>query len=273
MIGLEPGTDLGYGIPTTNDGRSWLGLERMAFVTPQNLTPTIIPPSAPGSFFSGGPWYAVSRDGERLIIVQTAGVSPAPLMLYMNAADSIIQTNPAGLTSSFRFSLSDSGDRVLFDNQTVRDGQFNLVGAVDLPPSTVSQYQNYYPVRGLVTPDGSRVYVLAYREDSAGDPTLTPRVFVFDATAAQASLPLLGYFDIPDFPGCAPGNDPTTCNEITVSGAISIDGHTLFFAGEQKLVVAPVPTVLTQVMAAPTVSPSVHQQRRPMIMTVWPFHH
>ncbi|HEX5461552.1 MAG TPA: IPT/TIG domain-containing protein [Steroidobacteraceae bacterium] len=244
MNGMVPGFDtLGFGIPTTNDGRTWLPTGDMSFVTPQSLTPTPFtpPPSSVRTDFYGGPWFAVSRDGERLIITQSASVSPAPPMLYMNAADSVIRQNPAGLTYSYFFSLSETGDRVLFDNTTLRDGSFNLVGAATIP--TLAGQPSYYAVNGQVTPDGSRVYVLAYTNAIYNDPSLTPRVFVFDATTAQPNLTFLGYFDIPDYPGCAPYE--SNCVSNTVTGAISLDGRTLFFGGEHYLVVAPVPATLS----------------------------
>jgi hypothetical protein len=242
--GLVPGfTTLGFGIPTTNDARTWLPTGNLSFVTPQSLTPNpFTPPSSSVvTDFYGGPWFAISRDGERLIITQSAEVSPPPPMLYMNAADSVIRQNPAGLTFSYYFSVSETGDRVLFDNVTLRDGSFNLVGAATLP--TLSGQSSYYAVDGQVTPDGSRVYVLAYTADASTNPSLTPRVFVFDATTAQPNLTFLGYFDIPDYPGCAPNE--SDCSSNTIAGAISLDGQTLFFAGEHYLIVAPVPATLS----------------------------
>jgi hypothetical protein len=123
----------------------------MAYITPQSLNPTPISLTLPTDFYDG-PWYAMSRDGERLIITQTAAASPEP-MLYMNAADSVLRVNPAGLTFSYYFSLSETGDRVLFDNFELRDGGFNLIGAATLP--TASPYSlSYYARAGLVTPDG-----------------------------------------------------------------------------------------------------------------------
>lgn len=241
--GPTPGfTTLGFGIPTTNDARTWLPTGNLSFVTPQSLTPAVFTPpsSSVVTDFYGGPWFAVSRDGERLIITQSASVTPAPPMLYMNAADSVIRQNPAGLTYSYYFSVSETGDRVLFDNTTLRDGSFNLVGTATLP--TLSGQPSYYAVEGQVTPDGSRVYILAYTT-AVATPSPTPRVFVFDATTAQTNLTFLGYFDIPDYPGCAPNE--SNCVSNSLAGAISLDGRTLFFAGEHYLIVAPVPATLS----------------------------
>jgi hypothetical protein len=241
---------LGFGIPTTNDGRSWLAMTSspggtwadLYYLPAQSMTPTLLRPANLSTSFYGGPWFALSRDGERLIITQSAGISPAPPMLYMNAADSVIRTNPAGLTFSTYFSLSETGDRVLFDNVTLRDGAWNLIGAATIPTS--SGTPSYFARKGLVTPDGSRVYVLAYRSDADTQPSVTPRVYVFDATTAQANLAVLGYFDIPDYPSCIPSTRTFTCSGY-VAGAISLDGRTLFFGGDNRLVIAPVPSTLS----------------------------
>ena len=272
------GVYVGLGIPATNDGRSWLSIglgppttgeewNNMAYLPPGSLTPTIVtPPNVAGGEFFNGPWYAQSRDGERLIIVQTDGESPAPPMLYMNAADSLIRTNPAGLTASLWMSVDERGDRVLFDTGTVRDGAFNLIGATTLP--TVSGQPDYYAMDGVITPDGTRAYVLAYRSDASYD-TVAPRVFVFDATTAQANLNVLGYFDVADYPGCVPPvNNSLACPNDRVVGAISLDGQTLFFAGNQNLLVVPVPATLSIVSTVRRTQAAQKQGR--LTTTPWP---
>jgi hypothetical protein len=191
-------------------------------------------------------------------------------MLYMNAADSVLRVNPAGLTFSYHFSVSEKGDRVLFDNVELRDGAFNLIGEATLPTASPTS-QSYYARAGLVTPDGSRVYVLGYRDDAYGnEATILPRVFVFDATAAHPSLTSLGYFDIANYAACVPPlNGSVSCPiGSTVASAISLDGGTLFFAGNENLVVAPVPATLTPVMVGPG-GPVIHGQRR-TAATLWP---
>jgi hypothetical protein len=270
VLNYTPEGILGAAIPTTNDGRSWLGLatnppfSNLAFLPLGSLTPTLVTDIHAQTEFYGGPWFALSRDGERLIITQTASISGLP-MLYMNAADSVIRANPAGLTFSYQFSLSETGDRALFGNFELRDSQFNLIGDVRIPTSTAPQ--TYYARNGLVTPDGSRIYVLTYRNDADTAPLVTPRMFVFDATTPQVDLQALGYFDVPDYPGCIPSSI-NTCTDTAVAGTISLDGRTLFFAGNQRLLVVPVPTTLTPVSAAPTL-PVLHAQQRPT-MTFWP---
>ncbi|MGC1520044.1 MAG: hypothetical protein WA803_00775 [Steroidobacteraceae bacterium] len=107
----------------------------------------------------------------------------------MNAADSAFRTNPGGATFSYYFSVSGSGDKALFDNATLRDGAFNVLGTATIPGGGLPM--SYYAKNGQLTPDGSRIYVLSYRSDVSTQPTVTPRVFVFDATSAPPNLTAL----------------------------------------------------------------------------------
>jgi hypothetical protein len=267
---------LGFGIPTTNDARTWLsvapvpgGFGNLAYVTPASLSPTLVTLNTIATDFDDGPWFAVSRDGERLIITQSSSSGPSA-MLYMNAADSVFKTNSGGATFSYYFSVSESGDKALFDNATLRDGAFNVLGAATIPAGS-SAPMSYYAKNGQLTPDGSRIYVLSYRSDASTQPTVTPRVFVFDATSPPPNLTALGYFDVPDYPTCVPDNNTGSCpgqyGSPSTAGAISLDGKVLFFAGDQNLLVVPVPSTLNTITSAPQ-GPSTKAQRTPA--TAWP---
>jgi hypothetical protein len=90
----------------------------------------------------------------------------------------------------------------------------------------------------LISLDGARVYLLAYPPDFS---TATPRVFVFDSSAqpiGSGDLPALGYFDLVEYPTCTTG---PTCDSSWVAGAISLDSSTLFFGGNERLLVVPIP--------------------------------
>lgn len=250
---LPSATNVDAGIPSTNDGRSWLStasigaVGNMTYITSQSLTPVTFPlPSGIGAHFYDAPTFAVSRDGERLFVVPDHDESPPEALLYMNAADSVLKTNPAGVAGVSHFSSSDAADRVLFDYLTVRDNGFNLIGAATLPVSSPA----YAAVGGLVTPDGSRAYILAYRSDANSAPAVTPRVFVFDANTVQTNLNYLGYFDVADYPTCTPTANVPTCPVSPVGAAISLDGQTLFFSGAQNLLVVPVPGSLSTTTTA-----------------------
>ena len=264
---------LGFGIPTTNDGRTWLAIASvsqdafgsLSYVTPTSLLPTVVALPNMSPDFYDGPWFAMSRDGERLIITPNSGG-----LLYMNAADSVVRTNPGGATFSYNFSVSESGDRALFDNATLRDGAFNVLGTATIPAGS-SPYNSYYAKNGQLTPDGSRIYVLSYRSDASPSLPLSPRVFVFDATSPPPSLTALGYFDVADYPTCIPDPNTGSCagqyGSPSIAGGISLDGKILFFAGDQKLLVVPVPSTLSAITSVPQ-GPSTKAQRSPA--TAWP---
>jgi hypothetical protein len=264
---------LGFGVPSTNDGFAWLSIVtpggnfgNLATITTSNLLPTTIAPANVSTSFFDGPWYAVSRDGERLIIIQSGSESPPPPMLYLNAADSIVRTNsasPSPLTSSEDFALTDNADKMLFDNNVLYDGAFGTLGTVTIPEAA------YYAKKRLITPDGSRIYVMAYPQDTSGTPPTRPRVFVFDATVS--ALTSLGYFDVADYPTCVPDPVYGTCTpgsgSPTIAGAISLDGKTLFFSGDQLLLIVPVPATLTPAVVA---AAGVRAQGARQAATPWP---
>jgi hypothetical protein len=257
---------LGFGIQTTNDARTWLATASvsqdafgsLAYVTATSLVPTVVSLSNMLPDFSDGPWFAMSRDGERLLITPNSGA-----MLYMNAADSVVRTNPGGATFSYYFSLSETGDRALFDSVALRDGAFNALGSATIPAGS-SPYTSYYAKNGQITPDGSLIYVLSYRSDASPSVPLSPRVFVFDATSPPPTLTALGYFDVPDYPTCVPNPNTGSCvgqyGSPTVAGAISLDGKVLFFGGDQKLLIVPVPSTLSSITSVPG-GPSTKVQR------------
>jgi hypothetical protein len=258
---------LGFGLSTTNDGRTWLDLETpqppfsdLAYTTVDTLTANVVSLPSLSTTFYDGPWFAHSRDGERLLIVQSAAITPQPPMLYLDAADGVVHQNPAGLTFSYNFSLSDTGDRVVFDATSLRDRNFNLLGQLAIPAADA-----YFPIDALVSPDGTRIYALSY-PNSAPSGTPPPRVYVFDATVAQPSLPILGYFTINDYPSCPVVGSTTPCTNYNHASAISIDGQTLYYAGQQNFVVVPTNTPLVTGPVAPATVKFL-QRRAP---TPWP---
>ena len=109
--------------------------------------------------------------------------------------------------------------------------------------------------------------MLSYRSDAATNTAVTPRVFVFDATTTKTNLSVLGYFDIQDYPSdCVLSPYGPPCVAATVAGAIALDGRTLFFGGNQRVVIAPVPSTLSTVTSV--ARGLIKQQRRPA--TLWP---
>lgn len=238
-------TYVSQGISTSNNGRSWLavgsgGWNEFSYFDHQSRTVMTRPiqPSLSTNFY-GGPWTSMARSGERMLITQTGGLSPPPPMLYSDAADSLLHANPASLTASYDMQMSDDGSRILFDQYEVRDANFNLIGRTRIPSSDSA----YFGVAGAMSPNGTRAYVLAYRNDALNYlPTtiIMPRVYVFDSSQASPSssdLALIGSFDLSDYPTCRTSD--YNCN-LRARTTISPDGNTLFFVGDANLVVVPI---------------------------------
>jgi DNA-binding beta-propeller fold protein YncE len=191
--------------------------------------------------FNGGPWFNVSGDGSRMLIVQSAGGTPAPPMLYMNSTDTAAKANPAGLTYWYDATQSLRGERFVDDNLQVWDHDFTLIGILRIPGTG-----NYFARLPVLSPDGQRAYVLAY-----ADPSSAPRVYVFDTSTKVTSstgLPLLGYFTLADYPSCNTDLFDSNCTP-SLRGTISPDGKTLFFIGDTKLVVTPIPALTASASA------------------------
>jgi hypothetical protein len=248
----------GGGINSTNDGRAWFGTawprNDMAYFNVMTGELTILTNT---NYYSAA-GFAVSRDGERMLILQTT--SNTQQMLYMDAADSVVRPNPANLTNNYRMSFSDDASRYLYDNYEVRDRDFALIGRLPNPlPRASGDVQDHWVLRSVLSPDGTRVYGITIPNEFPYG-TEPARVYVFDSsTRQQASgiLPTLGYMNIGGYPACSPPIPNTTCYFNSYM-TVSPDGNTVFIAGSSNLIVVPVANpILTQVMKA---SPSAAQK-------------
>lgn len=246
-------------IPVTIDGRAWLSVSNNVNCTGAPLwanlgwfdsaartfqlfpivsSPLLRPP------FPSGPDFVMSRDGERLVLHTQENAPYAPLA-YMDVTESVLRPLSPG---TWRWMISavssDDGHRLMYDNNRVVDETFDTVGRIFIPDYT-SPASLPYPLAGVLSPDGSRAYVLTYRYSDIGQPSSVnpPRVYVFDISGdvGDTGVPVLGYFEIADYPGCL---DASAC-ESMIHAQISLDGSTLFFVGNQRLVVVPVATTLS----------------------------
>jgi hypothetical protein len=250
-IGALFGGESRTGIGITNDGRVWI---------PQGMAPffdmsyfdlrsgaTTVVPLGPNRPYSG-PWFSVSGDGSRLVAVPADGISPPPQVLYVDAANGEVRVNPISLTYRSGPQSRDGRRMLAVDlrccsiNGTVYDRDFTRIGDVALPAQ--------FGIMGAaaISPDGNRVYVLAYEGSTVGTVTFNgstpPRVFVFDSSAPVSlatHLPLLGYFEIADFPATGGAFDL----HMSARAMTSIDGKALFLLGNSRLIVAPIPSTLT----------------------------
>ncbi|HEX7866929.1 MAG TPA: hypothetical protein VF555_18395 [Variovorax sp.] len=185
----------------------------------------------------GSPYFAVSRDGARLMLVPSASISPSPSMLYMDAEDGVFRTNPIGLTFFYYLtSVSDNGNRFLMGGSAVYDRAFGTVGAV--PQSAVGLRA------AQLSADGRRAYLLEYAVEPGS--SALPIIRVLDTSAkagTQLNLPEVGRFTIPDIPGCQTATYPTyECYRPRMR--VTPEGKNLLILGDKKLVVVPIPGAL-----------------------------
>ncbi|MBA5688632.1 hypothetical protein [Rugamonas apoptosis] len=189
-------------------------------------------PYTTGNFYAAsGPGLGISGDGSRLVFgYQSNDTSNA--MQYLDTAGQVVKPNGAGIGYWYSSAQSLHGER-LTNHYSVWDNRFSLIGNIVLPES-------FYARTSVFSPDGTRLYALAY----AGG---RQRIYVLDTSVklvTSTDLPILGYIDVADAPTC---ND-NYCSAWPL-GDISPDGQTLFFVGEANLLVVPVPRALSPVAA------------------------
>jgi hypothetical protein len=232
------------GIPVSGDGKAWMELTgtcgasfaNLGYYDPRDASvhDVAIPGGSSCPYFEG-PHFAIARNGERMLITPPSG----NLLLYMDASDRIVQQTSVPAWSYSAYS-NDDGTRTVIDMVRVIDDQHSLVGKL-MPPDYSSPADYAVSIAAATSPDGARAYVLTYGYfDHAQPVQRKPRVYVFDTTAVvgDAALPVLGYFEIADYPSCY--NTLLGC-DTTPPAAISMDGKTLYFGGSDRLVVTPIP--------------------------------
>jgi hypothetical protein len=196
--------------------------------------------------FYSGPWGLVSGNGQRALVTQTAGLSPAPALLYRDSVNN--ELAPYASTSSPTFfyhaSADRRGTRWLLDSQRVVDFSLNTLGLLPVPfPG------GWYPQTSAMSRDGNRAYVLAVNGSVSSS-----RIFVFDTATAVGSInvfPLLGTFDPQLSPSCLSPTLTDNCNSFASRMVLMDDDRTLILAGDRRVGLVPVPLALRG--AAPSV--------------------
>ena len=257
----------GRGLAITNDGKVWLAIGtywnalytfdlRSRQFTAGNI------PGAPGTgnIYSMAPWFEVSRNGERLVMVQRASNEPGTPMLYLDASEGVLRPNPAEL-KFFYWTLSglgDTGNRFLYSAYEVYDSNFGRVGGITLPDA------GWWASAAVLSPDGNKVYIYAVREGAWNNPSSTtmPRIYVLDSSAAagtQVTLPVLGSFDLAAYPTCRFDNTNSQC--VRPNMTIAPDGKTLFVLGTVGMAVIP--------LSGPLASQAAPRRAQAQVMKRW----
>jgi hypothetical protein len=243
----------GHPLPIGNDGKVWLPISpagtynnflysfdlRTHGFTQETVRAAGLPVRTQ---FPGGPWFDISRDGERMTMIQTTVTTPSMSVLHRDSTVGTWHNHPAILANDYSENsyggLGDTGERFLFEGKAVYDRAFNLVG--ELQPET-----GWQAMAAALSPDGSKAYLLTLPPDwqTPGGTTM-PKLLAFNATAAGTSPPqldLLGSVDLTAFPSCR-SNMSLWCWKHLIT--VTPDGNTVFVHGNERLVVVPLPTNL-----------------------------
>jgi hypothetical protein len=228
------------GIAVTNDGKAWLAGGQYAHcnaLTFDLRERTFLVIEAPGVLTGcyGGPWYAVSRNGERLMLVQGSAISPSPPMLYMDASDGTLRVNPVQLGFFYnKTSLGDTGNRFLVSGNWIYDRNFQLLSQID-----IFAWPGETQTASVLSPSGMRAYVLALQIVGS---KATARIRVLDTSVAASAPPVLGTIEGPALRDCNYDDSTQNCylNAITVTS----DGNNLLWASASQFHVVPIPAGL-----------------------------
>ncbi|MET0335313.1 MAG: hypothetical protein ABW190_13655, partial [Rhizobacter sp.] len=228
------------GLAITNDGKVWLSIGtywNQAYTFDlRSRTFTLV--NIPNSLFHSGPWFEVSRNGERLVMVSSASISPAPPMKYMDASEGVFRNVPGDATFFYRSmnGMGDTANRFLIFGSQVYDSNYLRVGNITIPDA------GWFASAAVLSPDSRKVYVYAMRSSDWNNPysPTLPRVYVFDSSIApgtQVDLPMLGSFDLPAYPNCRSDAYGLECVGPNITA--SPDGRTLFIMGSVGMEVIP----------------------------------
>jgi hypothetical protein len=247
----------GRQIPVMNDGRVWLGAHRFS-LTPRATT--VFDPlyreysvlQLPGELRFEGATYEVPRDGSKVFVGEVMNTQYS--VGRFDASTSTYVTLPAYQERIYNAHSSDDGSRIALGGNYIFNSNMEVLQSIY---KELGEFQNRLISSTIVSPDGRRAYALAFDTNEISrfnnppePPQSKPRVYVLDITSdvpTPDDATVLGYFEIDDYPICRTQSD---C-DYQVRGAITPDGGTLFFAGQDRFVVVPVPAEATLVARVP----------------------
>ncbi len=236
----------GTTMPVTNDGRLWLNpsfnLPAAYYDLRTGVFGSLIPPAVPNSYGLYEPTLFATPGGTGMFMASCMCAEPfGPSYWYDVASGSF--THPDNIPALGEATFDEAGDLMVSGNNLYRTDTFAKVGQIDL---SVDPARNSFYYRNLATvlsPDGRRAYSLV-------QPSMAQQVdhvAVLDTTTllpGTDSFPLLGNIALPNkATTCAATNSGGVCDW---SGRLVMDpaGSTLFWLGEQGLVVVPIPSSL-----------------------------
>lgn len=253
----------------SNDNQVWLATVRSGF--DQNYLTRFDPatgqfthaPDDASRIYTRTPRFAVSRDGQRLVLDTTLTGGITNPVFTLTAAPGFAPA-ATSLTHNCFGVLSEHGERaacgrLVYETDMRRyleseifDSNMQSLGKLTIDATARSVgWRIIGPV--LFSPDGRLAYAYSINQNdfrwmplATEAPTSTrPRVYVFDVSSntptAEIGSSEYFEFDTVTYPGCRLF-ESSDC-EADVKGTIAVDGQTLYFIGDQNFVVLPIPVI------------------------------
>lgn len=182
----------------------------------QTISPLYASPTSTFIVYEYFTPLGVSADGSR-VVMGDGGISPPQLISYYDAGTDSVGGAGAPARDLFTVVLNRDATRMVLNGIEVFDGNLVLLG--NLPNTTGA---------AALSPDGS----IAYTYDNVSG---TVRKFDLNGALVAGVFPEIGT-------GTTPVGAPiSTASFGNLAMAVSLDGNTLVIAGNQKVVIMPVP--------------------------------
>ncbi len=238
---------VGTTLPVTNDGRLWLNPSLVQPAGYYDLRTgvfgSLYPPDVPTNYGLYEPSLYATPGGTGIFMASCTCSQPVGPSYWYDVASSAF-THPDNIPSIDQATFDGAGTLMVANAGTIyRTDSFATVGRIDLtadPSPDSPSYANYATV---LSPDGRRAYslVMPFMQQTID------HVAAFDTTTlipGTASFAFLGNIALPDkATTCAASQAVSVCDR---SGRLVMDpaGSTLFWLGEQGLVVVPIPSAM-----------------------------
>lgn len=241
---VSPSKYFTRGMATTSDMRLWFGgsqWSNMGYFDMLSGSYGVQP--IPGSNFSlYSPEFYAPGDGSKLFVLNPPMLSPRlPSYLYTTATESL--SSPSTLPNPYRSVAYDAtGSRALVDDETLYDGvNFSLIGTAVISSAIGTN--------AVISPDGTRLYRLVTANNNS---LVVDHIDVYDTTQVQpgtSALVKLSQIAVTT-QALDCGAQPAYGCDVRGAFVISPLGDTLFWVGNQRLVVYPIPSALSGIQSA-----------------------